>query len=102
MRCSSVPRRPRHGSARRSLELPPNDDAQLYANLISYIAKDCSNTKLVTPGDPAHSAILTILQGPCGMVPRMPYMCTDADRNCIPAEYVTAIAQWIASGAAQH
>jgi hypothetical protein len=84
------------------LELPPNDDAQLYTNLTSYVAKDCSNMKLVTPGDPSQSALLTILQGPCGMVPRMPYMCTDADRNCIPAEYVTAISQWIASGAPQH
>jgi hypothetical protein len=104
MPCAAAPCHGVNGMAPPSdpLELPPNDDAQLYTNLTSYVAKDCNAMKLVTPGDPSHSALLTILQGPCGMVPRMPYMCTDADRNCIPAEYVTAISQWIASGAPQH
>jgi hypothetical protein len=104
MPCAAAPCHGVNGMAppHDPLELPPNDDAQLYMNLTSYVAKDCGDTKLVTPGDPAHSALLTILQGPCGMVPRMPYMCTDADGNCIPAEYITAVAQWIASGAPQH
>jgi hypothetical protein len=33
------------------------------------------------------------------MTPRMPYMCTEQDGNCIPDEYIAAITQWIANGA---
>ena len=97
MPCAAAPCHGVHGMAPPDdpLELPPNDDQQLYTNLTSYIAKDCSNAKLVDPGNPAQSALLTVLKGPCGMVPRMPYMCTDQDGNCIPDEYVVALAQWI-------
>jgi hypothetical protein len=83
----------------RPLALPPNDDQLLYTNLTSYISTACGNIKLVSPGDPAQSALPKILTGPCGMTPRMPYMCTDKDGNCIPGEYVAAITRWIANGA---
>lgn len=83
------------------LELPTNDDVLLYTSLTSYVSKACNNTPLVTPGNPAQSALVTILSGPCGMTPRMPYGCTAEAGDCIPDEYVAAITQWIANGALQ-
>lgn len=85
----------------RPLELPPNDDAQLYANLTTYVSAACNSTKLVEPGKPAQSALISILSGPCGATPRMPYGCSEEAGDCIPAEYIQAVAQWIASGAPQ-
>jgi hypothetical protein len=85
----------------RPLALPSNDDALLYTNLTSYVSTACGNLKLVTPGSPAESALPKILSGPCGMTPRMPYMCSDQNGNCIPREYIDAITQWIANGAAR-
>jgi hypothetical protein len=86
----------------RPLELPTNNDQLLYANLTSYVSKACNNTKLVTPSNPAQSALLTILKGPCGATPRMPFGCSAEAGDCIPDEYVAAVAQWIANGAPQH
>jgi hypothetical protein len=81
------------------LELPTNDDDQLYATLTSYVSKACGNIKLVEPGKPAQSALVAILKGPCGMTPRMPYGCSVESGDCIPDEYIEAVAQWIESGA---
>jgi hypothetical protein len=81
------------------LALPSNDDLQLYANLTSYVSAACNNTPLVTPGNPAQSALITILSGPCGMTPRMPYGCDPELGDCIPDEYIAAVTQWIANGA---
>ena len=78
------------------------DDKQLYANLTSYVSKACNNQKLVMPGNPAQSALITILSGPCGMTPRMPYGCSADDGNCIPDEYIAAVSRWIANGAPQN
>lgn len=84
------------------LELPPNNDAQLYTNLTSHVSKACNNTKVVSPGNPAQSALVTILRGPCGTTPRMPYGCDPQAGGCIPDEYIAAVTQWIANGAPQH
>lgn len=99
--CSAAPCHGVNGMAPpgRPLALPTNDDQQLYTNLTSYVSTACGNLKLVSPCDPAGSAILKILRGPCGMTPRMPYMCTAQDGNCIPDEYIAAITQWITNGA---
>lgn len=75
------------------------DDQKLYAALTSYVSKACGNTKLVDPCNPGKSALVTILKGPCGMTPRMPYGCSPAAGDCIPDEYVAAVSQWIANGA---
>jgi hypothetical protein len=85
----------------RPLELPPNNDRQLYTNLTSYVSTACGNTKLVVPGKPAQSALISILTGPCGMTPRMPYGCSAQAGDCIPDEYIAAVAQWITNGAPQ-
>jgi hypothetical protein len=83
----------------RPLALPSNNDQLLYANLTSYVSTACGNLKLVSPCNPAQSALPKILSGPCGKTPRMPYMCSASDGNCIPDEYIAAITQWIANGA---
>ena len=81
------------------LELPPNNDDLLYTNLTSHVSKACNNTKVVNPGNPAQSALITILSGPCGMTPRMPYGCSADAGDCIPDDYIAAVAQWITNGA---
>jgi hypothetical protein len=83
----------------KPLELPPNNDPQLHMNLTSYVSEACNHTPLVTPGNPSQSALLTILRGPCGMTPQMPYGCDPVAGDCIPEEYVAAVEQWIAAGA---
>lgn len=101
MPCSAAPCHGVNGMAppARPLELPPNDDQRLYANLTAYVSKACNDTKLVTPGNPQQSALVTILEGPCGATPRMPYGCSAEAGDCIPDEYIAAVAQWIANGA---
>ena len=101
MTCSAAPCHGKNGMAPpgRPLELPSNDDQLLYTNLTTYVSTACGNLKLVVPCDPAQSAILKILTGPCGATPRMPYMCNGPDGNCIPDEYIAALTQWIANGA---
>ena len=101
MTCAAAPCHGVGGVAPPSdpLELPTNDDELLYTNLLSYVSKACNDTKLVEPGDPARSALLTILRGPCGMTPRMPYGCSEEAGDCIPDDYVAAVAEWIANGA---
>ena len=83
------------------LELPSNNDQQLYANLTTHVSRACNNTKLVTAGNPAQSALVTILKGPCGMTPCMPYGCSAEAGDCIPDDYIAAVEQWIAGGAPQ-
>jgi len=101
MTCSAAPCHGVNGMAPpgRPLALPSNDDQLLYTNLTSYISTACGNIRLVNPCNPAASALPRILTGPCGMTPRMPYMCSGPDGNCVPDEYIAAITQWIANGA---
>lgn len=73
------------------------DDADLYVHMTSYVSKACGNIKLIDPGNPDGSALVKILQGPCGDTPRMPRECSDD--ACIPAEYIDAISRWISAGA---
>jgi hypothetical protein len=101
MTCAAAPCHGVNGMAPPSkpLELPTNDDQKLYTNLTTYVSKACNDTTLVTPGKPEQSALLTILKGPCGMTPRMPYGCTTEAGDCIPDDYIEAVKQWIANGA---
>ena len=101
MPCAAAPCHGVNGMAPpgRPLELPPNNDQQLYTNLTSYVSVACGNVKLVSPGNPAQSALIKILSGPCGMTPRMPYGCSADAGDCIPDEYIAAVTQWIMNGA---
>jgi hypothetical protein len=89
-----------HNDAQNPLNLRVDD--QLYMRLTSRISKNCGNIPIVNPGKPQDSALVKILSGPCGPTPRMPLGCSDdQDGTCIPADYIAAITQWIASGAPQ-
>jgi len=93
MPCASAPCHATGGMAPPANPLSLQDTPQLYATMTSYLAHECGDIKLVNPGKPDESALIKILKGPCGVVPRMPYMCSgDA---CIPDEYVAALSQWI-------
>ena len=93
--CAAAPCHAVGGMAPPANPLTLQDTPALYANLTSYVAKDCGNMKLISPGKPEESALLQILKGPCGAVPRMPYMCSD--QACIPDDYIAALSQWIAN-----
>jgi hypothetical protein len=95
MPCAAAPCHAVGGMAPPGNPLTLQDTAELYATMTSYVARDCGNIKLVNPGKPEESALLKILKGPCGAVPRMPYMCSDD--ACIPDDYIAAISQWIAT-----
>lgn len=103
MPCAAAPCHGVNGAAPPShpLELPPTDDQKLYTTLMSYVSTACNGTKLVEPCDPSRSALVSILKGPCGTTPRMPYGCTKEAGDCIPDEYIAAVEQWIANGASQ-
>ena len=95
MPCASAPCHAEGGMAPPAHPLVLQDTPQLYATMTSYVAAECGNVRLVNPGKPDESALLRILKGPCGVAPRMPYMCSgDA---CIPDEYIAALSQWIAN-----
>lgn len=95
MPCAAAPCHAVGGMAPPGNPLTLQNTPDLYANLTAYVARDCGNLRLVNPGKPEESALLKILKGPCGAVPRMPYMCSDD--ACIPDEYIAAISQWIAN-----
>jgi hypothetical protein len=93
--CAAAPCHATGGMAPPSNPLTLQNNAALYANMTSYVAADCGNMKLVNPGKPNESALIKVLMGPCGAIPRMPYMCSsDA---CIPDDYIAAVSQWIAN-----
>jgi len=71
------------------------NDSNLYTTLTSYVSAACGNDKLVEPGHPESSALITILNGPCGATPQMPYLCSGD--SCIPSDYIAALSQWIAN-----
>jgi hypothetical protein len=76
------------------------DESALYTMLTTHISVDCGNIPVVTPGDPSKSALVKVLNGPCSAkVPQMPNGCTPADGNCVPADYIAGVTQWIANGA---
>ncbi len=91
-----------HGSGtHHALSLAVDD--QLHSTLTTHVSAACGDLPLVTPGDPQQSALLSILRGPCGEIPRMPNGCVEDEfgSTCVPDEYIAAIEEWIAGGAPQ-
>src|SRR5690606_1257881 len=89
-----------HGNnEHNALNLQATD--QLYTNLITSTSEECDNLPVVSPGAPEQSALVRLLKGPCGELPRMPAGCieNEFENNCVPDEYIAAIEQWIADGA---
>ncbi|MDD9934855.1 MAG: hypothetical protein OXT09_14695, partial [Myxococcales bacterium] len=89
----------------------PNDDQNkldlrvddgLVGRLTSQVSTNCGDMPIVSPGAPEQSALIRILKEACGTTPRMPLGCVDDnDGGCVPPEYIAAIEQWIADGAAE-
>ena len=86
-------------------------DEGLYEELLSHVSVKCGNMPVVDPGNPANSALVTRLRGPCEDVappekpiPRMPYGCfeNEWENNCVEDAYIAAVEQWIANGAPEH
>jgi len=75
----------------------PADD--LYRYMMNFKTLECG--KLIDTANPAQSALVKYLRGPCGAIERMPsFKCSDdGDESCVPEYYIQAIEQWIASGA---
>jgi hypothetical protein len=89
-----------NGNAPPGNHLTLRDDADLYKNLTTHISADCGNIPVVNPGKPDQSALVKILKGPCSAkTVRMPLGCLEEQGNCIPPEYIAAIAKWIENGA---
>ncbi|WP_437581579.1 hypothetical protein [Sorangium sp. So ce887] len=85
-----------HNDDMNPLDLMINEE--LHTRLTSHISKNCG--PLVNLDNPQESAIIKVLQGPCGATPRMPLECVnEGDTACIPPDYIEAITQWIADGA---
>lgn len=67
----------------------------LHNTLMTFNEAAC-NTPLVTPGDPDRSAVLSIVEGECGLF-RMPPTCFDAP--CIPVDDIQTFTAWVLQGA---
>ena len=95
-----------HGGTHMELPLLVVNDG-LYTELTTYISVACGNIPIVTPGDPARSALVKVLKGPCGVepdiIPRMPNGCIEDqfDNTCVPNDYIAALEQWVLNGAPQ-
>jgi|GEM_PF-742406 len=72
---------------------------QLYTYMMSFKTLQCG--KLIDTANPAQSALVKYLRGPCGEIERMPsYKCfDDGDELCVPEYYIQAVEAWIAKGA---
>lgn len=81
-----------------NLFLKTNDD-EMHAELMRTMSKTCG--PVINLNNPAESALVKLLRGPCNGTLRMPLgACDDAGNgNCVPEDYIMAIQQWIANGA---
>lgn len=75
-----------------------DDDGMMHSRLLNTRVAKCGNLPVVTPGNPQQSALITLLKGPCGELPRMPYECTP-DFDCVPDDYIALIEEWVRLGA---
>jgi hypothetical protein len=95
--CSSSPCHPKGAEEPPPPRMPLvlADDANLYANVTSYVSAACGNIPFVNPGKPDQSGLIKILQGPCGTTSRMPFGCSA--EQCYADDTIAMIADWIAS-----
>lgn len=92
-----------HGGTPAHVNLIP--DAGLYDRLTTAISEDiCLDAngmpmKLIVPGEPENSAFIRILKGPCENMGRMPGgECIDGS-DCLDAQSIAHLEQWVADGA---
>ncbi len=87
-----------HNGGRNHFQVGKPAD-ELYSYMMSFRTLECG--KLIDKANPAESALVKYLRGPCGGIERMPqFKCVeDSDEWCVPEYYIAAIEQWIADGA---
>lgn len=91
-----------HGQEGNPLQMTVTDDAKLYTTLLTHMTATCG--AMVNKANPAESAIVKLLKGPCNGTDRMPYqMCFEGDTDypCVTPDNIAAIQAWIANGAPQ-
>lgn len=91
-----------HGQEGNPLQLTVTDDAKLYMTLLTHMTATCG--AMVNKANPAESAIVKLLKGPCNGTDRMPFqMCFEGDTDypCVSPDNIAAIQAWIAKGAPQ-
>lgn len=77
-------------------------DTMLYTIVTTHKVAKCSNMLAISPGKPAESAIVKVLNGSCGSISRMPPSCIDpSDASCVEPERIAAITKWVMDGAKQ-
>lgn len=79
-------------------------DEGLYDRLLNTESENCLDESsmpmpLVVPGDPQASALIKILKEPCGNAGRMPGGECIEGSDCLNAEYVQFLEEWISNGA---
>jgi len=77
------------------------DRPELYEHITTLVSPECENLPIVDPGNPEGSALIKLLKGPCGTLPRMPKDCfvTEFENTCVSDDYIAAIEAWVAAGA---
>jgi hypothetical protein len=92
-----------HGGGVGGQPLVYTNKATLYATLTNTVVTECMSSKLVTPGDPAHSALLLLPTWMCtdqsGGPFVMPQSCIDDP--CLTQAELDSIKTWIMKGAPQ-
>jgi hypothetical protein len=75
-------------------------DEELYMRLIEGTSMECDGLPYIDPGNPDGSALIRLINGPCGMTGQMPAGCTPGEGGgCVPDAYIEALEQWVANGA---
>jgi hypothetical protein len=87
-----------HGHEMNGLHLVGTAD-DMYEALLNTVSEPCENLPIVDPGNPEGSALVKLLNGPCGKLPHMPAGCSTEQGNCLADKYLKAVEDWITAGA---
>jgi hypothetical protein len=92
-----------HGGGVGGQPLVYTNKATLYATLTTTVVAECMNSKLVTPGDPAHSALLLLPTWMCTDASGGPFVMPQSciDDPCLTQPELDSIKTWIMKGAPQ-
>jgi len=92
-----------HGGGPGGQPLVYTNKATLYNTLTTTVVTECMSAKLVTPGDPTHSALVLLPTWMCkdqsGGPFVMPQGCITQPDPCLTDAEMASIKQWIMAGA---
>ncbi len=92
-----------HGGGPGGQPLVYTNKATLYNTLTTTAVMECKGVKLVTPGDPANSALLLLPTWSCTDSSGGPFVMPQGciDDPCLTADELASIKTWIMAGAPQ-